>query len=59
MNVYTRIASWCYPGLLGRLLFIYVALLLSSQVELTGKKRMNPENVDAIKNRFLELFIYR
>ena len=30
-----------------------------SQVEMTGKKRMHPENVAAIKNRFLELFIYR
>ncbi len=30
-----------------------------SQVELTGKKQMNPENVAAIKNRFLELFIFR
>ena len=30
-----------------------------SQVELAGKKRMNPENVAAIKNRFLELFIFR
>ena len=30
-----------------------------SQVELAGKKRMNPENVAAIKNRFLELFVFR
>lgn len=30
-----------------------------SQVEMTGKKRMHPENVAAIKNRFLELFIFR
>jgi len=31
-----------------------------SQVELTGKKRlMHTENVVAIKNRFLELFIFR
>ncbi len=30
-----------------------------SQVELAGKKRMNPENVAAIKNRFLDLFVFR
>lgn len=31
----------------------------SSQVEMTGKKRTSPENLEAVRARFLELFVHK
>ncbi len=46
------------PCRFGRLFCIYHALLLSEPGWAHGEKRLNPENVAAIKNWFLKLFVY-